>query len=410
MQPHSTKPANEELKLSHRGIAPLLALVVALVPFSLDAYLPAFPVIASDLGVTTSEVGLTLSIYVFMLALGQLVGGPLSDRFGRRRILFLGLAVFIIGTLLIITAETLTAMLTWRGLQAFGGGWVAVSVPAIVRDRTSGSETARLFSLIALIMFMAPAIAPSLGTAMLSLMGWQGIFVFLVVYAVLVGVLLHMLLFRGMAPAGRSQQPLHALVTNYRHVLTHGTAMLLVALQALAFSVMLIYLTHASFLLQDWLGLTNAGFSAVFALNVGFMACIALGNRALLRRYQPGQILAVAVRFQTLAVLALVAVLVLPGPRWLLIPALMLIVGAMGATSPNVQGSVMQYFRELGGTAAALMGAVQFAGGGIVSAISAMVVEHHAYRVGVAMLVCSLAASLLMFPISRRLERVPLTE
>ena len=142
--------------LSHRRIAPLLALAVALIPFALDAYLPAFPVIARDLGVSSSEVGLTLSVYVFLLALGQLVGGPLSDRFGRRPVLLAGIAIFIAGSLLVTTAESLPFMLAWRAVQAFGGGWVAVSVPAIVRDRTSGAETARLFSLIALIMFLAP--------------------------------------------------------------------------------------------------------------------------------------------------------------------------------------------------------------------------------------------------------------
>lgn len=379
--------------------------MVALVPFALDAYLPAFPAIARDFGVSSSEVGLTLSVYIFVLAAGQLVGGPLSDRFGRRPVLFAGLAVFIAGSVLVATANSLPFMLTWRALQAFGGGWVAVSVPAIVRDRTSGTETARLFSLIALIMFLAPAIAPTVGSLLLAFTGWEGIFEFLAVYAVLVGWLLQRYLFRGTPPAPRGRgQPLHTLFTNYRHVLGHGTTMLLVVLQSLAFGVMMIYLTHSPFLLQDWLGLDNRGFSAVFAVNVAAMASVALLNRRLLRHYQPRQILAVSVRLQTVAVTLLLAVLTLPVPRWLLIPALMLIIAAMGATSPNVQASVMQFFRELGGTAAALMGAVQFAGGGIVSALSAVLVQEHAARVAVAMLACSLLASLLMFPIGRRLK------
>jgi DHA1 family bicyclomycin/chloramphenicol resistance-like MFS transporter len=378
---------------------------VALIPFALDAYLPAFPDIARDLGVSSSEVGLTLSVYVFLLALGQLVGGPLSDRFGRRPILFAGIAIFIAGSLLVTTAQTLPTMLIWRALQAFGGGWVAVSVPAIVRDRTSGAETARLFSLIALIMFLAPALAPSIGSLLMSVMGWRGIFEFLALYAMLVALLLYLFLFRREAPAAlRRPQPLHALVTNYRHVLAHGTAMMLVLLQALLFSVLLIYLTHVPFLLQDWLGLDNRGFSAVFALNVGAMAGIALLNRLLLRHFEPRQILAVAVRFQCAAVAALLAVTLLPVPRWLLIPAMMLIVASMGAISPNVQGSVMQFFRELGGTAAALLGAVQFAGGGLVSAASALVVQGEASRVAGSMLACSLLAAIVMFPVGRRLR------
>lgn len=385
-----------------------MALVVALVPFALDAYLPAFPDIAADLGVSSSEVGLTLSIYVFLLAAGQLVGGPLSDRFGRRPILFAGLAVFIAGSLLVTTAASLELMLAWRALQAFGGGWVAVSVPAIVRDRTSGSETARLFSLIALIMFLAPAAAPSIGSVLLAVDGWEGIFWFLAGYAVVVAALLQRFLFRDAPrPGTRSTQPLRTLVTNYGHVLRHATVVRLVVLQALAFSIILIYLTHGPFLLQDWLGLGNVGFSAVFAVNVAAMAGVALLNRRLLLRFQPRQILSVSVRLQTLAVLALLAVLTLPAPRWLVIPALMLIIAAMGATSPNVQASVMQYFRELGGTAAAVLGAVQFAGGGLISGVSALLVHGEAPRVALSMLACSLLASALMVPVARELRQAP---
>lgn len=377
---------------------------MALVPFALDAYLPAFPSIAEDLGVSTSEVGLTLSIYVFLLAAGQLIGGPLSDRFGRRPVLYAGLAIFILGSLLVVSAESLPAMMGWRALQAFGGGWVAVSVPAIVRDHTSGTETARLFSLIALIMFIAPAIAPAVGTGLMAVLGWHGIFEFLALYALLVGVLLQLFLFPRTGPGTRRRERLAALVTNYRHVLGHGTVMLLIALQGLAFSVLLIYLTHAPFLLQDWLGLDNRGFSLVFAVNVAAMASVSLLNRVLLRYFQPYQILRVSVRAQLVAVLALLAVVALPVPRWLVIPALMLIIGSMGAIAPNVQASVMQFFRELGGTAAATMGAAQFAGGGVLSAVSALLVQGAAARVALAMLACAVLASLLMWPAGARLR------
>lgn len=349
-------------------------------------------------------MGLTLSIYVFVLALGQLVGGPLSDRFGRRPILLIGLAGFIAGSFAVAAAESLQAMLAWRATQAFGGGWVAVSVPAIVRDRTSGVETARLFSLIALIMFLAPAIAPTLGSFILALGSWHGIFYFLAGYAVLVGVLLQLFLFRHLTPHERKKEPLHALITNYRHVLGHGTAMQLVILQALNFGVLMLYLTHAPFLLQEWLGLGNSGFSTVFAANVIAMACVALLNRRLLGRFAPRQILAVAFPLQLLAVALLLAVTLLPVPRWLLLPALMMIVASAGATSPNVQASVMQFFRALGGTAAALLGAVQFAGGGLISGASALLVNGHAPRVAASMLVCSLLAVLLTIPATARLR------
>jgi DHA1 family bicyclomycin/chloramphenicol resistance-like MFS transporter len=179
--------------------------------------------------------------------------------------------------------------------------------------------------------------------------------------------------------------------------------MLLIFLIGLAFSVLLIYLTHAPFLLQEWLGVSNGVFSAIFAGNVVAMASVALLNRRLLHNLEPRQILRVALPCQGVAVLLLLAVTLLPVPRWLLVPALMMVIGCMGAIAPNVQAGVMQYFKALGGTAAALMGAMQFAIGGALSAVSAVLVEGHASRVAAAMLVCSVLANLLAIPAVRRL-------
>src|SRR5690606_22548127 len=181
-------------------LALVLAVAVALGPFALDAYLPAFPAIAATLGVALGDVGLTLSVYVIGLAAGQIIGGPLSDRYGRRPIMYGGLAVFVLGSVLVALSNALSLMLVARGVQAFGGGWVAVCVPAIVRDRVSGNEAARLFSLIALIMFIAPALAPSLGTLLLHWGGWQAVFLYLAGYGAIVLLLMRFTIFRGPPP------------------------------------------------------------------------------------------------------------------------------------------------------------------------------------------------------------------
>ncbi|WP_295720372.1 MFS transporter [uncultured Halovibrio sp.] len=142
-------------------LAILLGMTVALGPLALDAYLPAFPTIAREFGTENADVGLTLSAYVATLGLAQLVGGPLSDRYGRQRILFSGLALFAGSALMVAQAGSLTEMLAWRASQGVGGALCAVSVPALVRDQAEGADSARLFGLIGLIMFIAPAAAPS---------------------------------------------------------------------------------------------------------------------------------------------------------------------------------------------------------------------------------------------------------
>lgn len=360
--------------LTHHRLAIVLAITVALGPFAIDAYLPAFQAIALDFDTGVSEVGLTLSVYVIAMALGQLIGGPLSDRFGRARILFSGLALFAAGSLLVAASQSLEMMMLGRILQAFGGGWSTVNVPAIVRDRTEGNETARLFSLIAMIMFIAPAIAPSIGTLLMKFGNWHAIFVFLALYAVFAGLLLRMFLFHG--GEGRratNVEPLHRLVTNYVTVLRNLDAMRFVAIQALAMCIMLVYLTHASFIYQEWLGYSNAGFSVLFAANVIVMMIASLANRRLLMKWQLRRLLALGLGVQALAIATLATVVFLDLPRVFAIPALALAIGSMGAIAPNNMAGALQYFRALAGTAAALMGSVQFAFSGMVSTVSALV-------------------------------------
>lgn len=393
-------------QITHYRLAFVLAIVVALGPFALDAYLPAFNAIAADFNTSTSQVGLTVSIYVIALALGQLIGGPLSDRFGRRRIMYGGLAIFVIGSVIVVFSDSLAVMLIGRIVQAFGGGWSTVGVPAIVRDRTEGNETARLFSLIAMIMFAAPAIAPALGTLLLATGGWHSIFVFLALYGVLAAVLMKRILFRGPPPSrAKNTEPLHRLITNYVEVLRHGQAMRYIAMQSLVLSVMMVYLTHAPFIYQDWLGFSNAGFSALFACNVAVMMGFSVANRRLLGRHRPTRLLATALGIQTVAIALLAAVALLDLPKLIAIPALAVMIGSMGMIAPNNMAGALQYFRELAGTAAALMGATQFAVGGTIGSLSAVFAADAMSGVVITMGACSLLALLLVSTVTEPVAR-----
>lgn len=384
--------------LSHTRLAFVLAFVVGLGPFALDAYLPAFAAIAQDFGRTTPEVGLTVGTYVIALAAGQLIGGPLSDRFGRARVMFCGLAIFLFGSLAIAASDTLPGMLLGRVVQGFGGGCSTVGVPAIVRDRTEGNETARLFSLVAMIMFAAPAIAPSLGALLLTVGGWRSVFVFLALYAITAAVLARWALFPpGGARERRSgTEPLHRLVTNYGLVLRHRRTMTFIALQALASSVMMVYLTHAPFVYQEWLGFSTATFSALFALNVAVMMGFSVSNRRLLKRHAFTDLLSLAIVIQAGGIVLLAAIAVLELPGLLAVPALALVIGSMGAIGPNNMAGALHSFRILAGTAAALMGAVQFATGGVVAAVSVALPFTELLDMVVAMAACSVCALALL--------------
>lgn len=380
--------------MPHIQFALLLAMTVALGPLALDAYLPAFPKIADDLGAMNSDIGLTLSAYVASLGLAQLIGGPLSDRYGRQRVLFSGLAIFATSALMVSQAQTLSEMLTWRATQGVGGALCAVSVPALVRDQFHGSESARLFGLIGLMMFIAPAAAPSIGTLLLTISGWPTIFVMLACYALLLAILLHFALFRRLPPRETERTPVHTLVTNYLLVLRHPATMRFIGLQALAFSAMMVFITHASFIYQEWFGLSSSLFSALFAANIGGMATLNLLNRKLLLHYESVILLRIWVFLQGLAIAALVACAWLQTPYWAVAGCIIVATGCMGALVPNNMANALEFFPRLGGTASALLGASQFTVAGAVSATSAVLAGGTLLPIVLTMATCSLGCVL----------------
>lgn len=392
--------------MSQFKLAILLGMTVALGPLALDAYLPAFPEIALALGIDHHEVGLTLSIYVAALGLAQLVGGPLSDRYGRQIILMSGLLVFTLAALMVAQAGNLNEMLLWRLLQGVGGAFCAVSVPAIVRDQFHGVEAARLFGLIGLVMFIAPAAAPSIGVLMLTVGDWSSIYLLLSGYAVFLAVVLRFSLFKRLPAKQTVNTPLSTLVTNYGLVLRHSVTMRFIGLQALCFSAMLVFVTNASFIYQEWFALSNAMFSALFAANIVAMAGLNIFNRYLLTRFEAVSILRVSVILQFIALLVLVALAWSGAPYWLIAPSIVLAVGFMGSIVPNNMANALEFFPHLGGTAAALLGATQFTVAGVISAFSTTINADSLLPVVLLMAVCSLGATLLAVgaPIAVRKE------
>ena len=157
----------------------LIGALSAFAPLSIDMYLPGLPAIATDLGATPAEVQLTLTACLVGLALGQLISGPLSDTFGRRRPLLVGLAMYTVASLLCAVAPSVWGLIALRVLQGIGGAAGIVIARAVVRDHFAGSEAARFFALTMLVNGLAPILAPIIGGQLLLITTWQGVFVVL---------------------------------------------------------------------------------------------------------------------------------------------------------------------------------------------------------------------------------------
>jgi len=396
--------------LSHLRLALLLGMTVAIAPLSIDAYLPAFPRIADWLDIPHSQVGLTLSAYVITLGLAQLIGGPLSDRYGRKPILFGGLLVFACGALMVSFASTLPEMIFWRVVQALGGAFCAVSVPALVRDQVSGQDAARLFGLIGLIMFIAPAAAPSLGSLMLTLGEWQWIFLMLAGYAGCLMLVLNLALFPSLKPHTPTRTPVGTLVFNYLLVLKHKTTMRFIGIQVLCFSMMLLFITHSSFIYQEWFGLSKSHFSLLFAANIGVMALLNLINRPLLRHFSSAVLVRAQVILQCLALVALTIATLLDGSVWAVAPCIILAIGFQGGIVPNNMANAMEFFPKLSGTASALLGASQFTIAGAISGVSASFGDLSLLTIAAGMLACSAGAVLLALGAPRAVNQAKISE
>ncbi|GHE88968.1 multidrug effflux MFS transporter [Thalassotalea profundi] len=363
----------EDNQKSHVGIAAVLAFVMALGPFALDTYLPAFPFIAETMNTSVHQVSLSISLYVFVLAIGQLSGGPLSDYLGRSKVMLTGITIFGIASILLAFSTSLPEFLILRILQAFGGGWATVTIPALVRDRLSGVEAAKFFSLIGLLMILAPAVAPNIGSLLLTIFHWEAIFVFLAIYSVVALILLKTLIFK--ESSVRPTKENISVWQRYKIVLSIRPAMRFMLTGTFAFSVMLLFITHASFIYQNHFGVTPTVFSLFFSANVVLMLIFNLANRRLLEHYASEQILRWFVLLQGIGILLLILFTLINADLSLFVMAMVLTIGSMGAVFPNVQACYMEFFSKNGGTAAALLGATQFSIAGIIATLSTLMPE-----------------------------------
>ncbi len=352
----------------------VLGFTMMLGPFAIDTYLPAFPLIAGELGVTIHQVSLSISIYMLGFAVGQLTGGALSDRYGRRRILVTGLWIFALSSFYLAQIDDLQHLLAGRFVQSIGGGWIGVSIPAIVRDQVQGVQAAKLFSMIGMVSIVAPAIAPAIGAALLEVGSWGLIFVYLGGYALGLLPLLMLTVFRG----PRRPRPAHdgtSFIARYASVIKTPTALPYILWQTASFGGLILFVTHASFIYQGHFEQTRGMFTLLFACNIFAMFAAVLLNRLLLNRLPPRPIIFTANCLQAIAAVLLLLATVLDWPVFGFLPAMMLYAGTLGAISPNIQACYLEPFPRSAASAAAVMGTTQFGLGGTASALSTFLPE-----------------------------------
>lgn len=382
------------MTLNPRRVSLLVAANTALAPFAIDAYLPAMPALAESVGASVHRTELSISFFLFGFALGQLTGGPLSDRLGRRPVLLSGLVIFFLASLMIITADGLGQLLFWRLIQAIGGGACVVNSAAIVRDCFSGREAAKVMSTMAMILMLAPLAAPAVGSVLLYISDWWLIFVFLAAYA----AFLFWLMGRHLPETRAPDTPVASfrqVLRNYYSVLSHREAMGYVFAVAATFSGMFAFITASPFLYMAHYGLSPAVYPLVFGLNVIVMAGSNRVNIRLLASRTPQQNMRLGLTVQFLVAVCL-TLLVLAGMDSLfsVVPLIMLFMGMVGLITPNAISSLLEHFGHMSATATALLGSIQFTCGALAGVVVSAFEIDSAWPMVLTMVVVSLSGNL----------------
>jgi MFS transporter, DHA1 family, multidrug resistance protein len=359
--PVPAPPGDQRLRL-----VLVLGALVALGPLTIDMYLPALPAIVADLGASAATVQLTLTGTLAGLAVGQLVVGPLSDAFGRRRPLLVGIALHLAASMLCVVAPSVAVLGALRFAQGFGAAAASVVAMAVVRDLYTGRAAARLFSRLMLVLGVAPVLAPTVGGEVLRFAQWRGVFVVLAVLGAAFTAVAALALPETLPPERRRSAGARSSVRTYRGLLADRVFVGLAAVGGFAMASLFAYISGSPFVFQGQYALDEQQFALVFGAGaVGLIGATQLNVR-LLARWEPRHLLPAATIAATAAavLLLVLAGLAVGGLAGVVVP-LWLMLAALGLALPNIPTLGMARHGDAAGTAAALLGSIQFGVGAL---------------------------------------------
>lgn len=376
--------------------AMVLGLISAIGPFAIDMYLPALPSIGKDLAAETGVVQLSLLAFFISFAIFQLVYGPLSDMWGRKAPLYLGIGLFALASIGCALATDIETLIVFRFLQGIGGAAGMVIPRAIVRDMHTGVQAARLMSLLMLVFSISPILAPLTGSAVIEFYGWRGVFYAVMIAAFIGLVLLSTQLAETRPTKDRADSNFGTAIAAYRLLLSDRNFLTLTFIGGLGISSFLVYLANSPFVLIDHYGLTPTQYSFAFSINaVSFFAVSQvtgwLGDRFGLVRVMQ---LAVAGFALTMASMFIVMSF---GFNQLPVMAAFLFVGygALGLVIPTSAVLALEDHGEIAGTASALMGTLHFVTAAVAMIVAAVFFDGTALPMAAGIAICAASAFLL---------------
>ncbi|WP_055600841.1 Bcr/CflA family multidrug efflux MFS transporter [Streptomyces aureus] len=400
-QGHITERAPESTgNATARRTGLLVTLVLggltALPPLSMDMYLPALPEVTGALNAPAATVQLTLTACLAGMALGQLVVGPMSDKWGRRRPLLVGMIVYVLATAVCALAPTAETLIGFRLLQGLAGAAGIVIARAVVRDLYDGVEMARFFSTLMLISGVAPIIAPLIGGQILRITDWRGVFHVLTVIGVLLTLVVWRFLAETLPPERRHEGGVGQALRTMKGLLADRVFAGYMLTGGLAFAALFAYISASPFVVQEIYGASPQTFSLLFGLNsIGLVAVGQINGKLLVGRVSLDK--ALAWGLGTILVSSLALLLMTSGVFGDvgLVPiaaGLFVLMSAMGLAMPNTNAQALMRTPHAAGSASALLGTTSFLVGAVASPLVGIAGEHTAVPMAVVQLTCAVLA------------------
>lgn len=379
------------------------SLLAAVGPFALDAYLPAMPLMANIFSVDMVAMNNTVPTYLVGYGLGQMLGGSISDKIGRKTVALTGLVLFMVATLLIIFATTIEQIQGFRALQALGGGFSTVICMAVMRDVFPAHEVGRKFAIVMMIVMIAPIISPTIGSFLMDI-SWQSIFIFLFCYALMTALIYFFFI-----PETRFSEDKtvsFGLILNQfkRTILKKSEGKIIPIRYCLtttfASAAVMIFLTNASFAYIDYFGGSPKQFSLFFGANVVMIGIFLMVSLQLMKTIHPHKLMLVGAVLQLITMLILVTIVYTKNDTlWTVVPCLALGIGLMGLINPNGSAVFISFYDELSGSATSLNATLTFVIGAMLGGLTSLFFDGTLLPMAVMMLVGTVLCNLVAWSI-----------
>lgn len=348
--------------INHIYLIILLAILSAVAPVAVDTYIPSIPSMANDFQVGIEQIELTLAIFLIGFAIGQIFGGVLSDRLGRRKSSLIGLLGFAFFSFIIIFSTHIIELWIYRFIEAFFGGLIVVNASAAVRDLFHGTQAAKVFSLIGTIRSLAPLLAPAVGSLIIHFFEWEAIFVFLTLYALVVTFFVYKDF-----DETYTYTKTNAL-ESYKIVFKNTQAMKIMLVLALGFSGMFIFIAKSSFIYIEYFGISTDAFPFYFGMSILTLMLLIRVNITLLEKYKSILLIQFAIGIQMITALVFIFI-AKEISLYAIIILTALYIGMNAFIYGNCTALALESFSKNAGVASSVIGVVQFGIGALITSI-----------------------------------------